>query len=697
MFINTAILTFVCLVLPLAASARDPGEGIPPPTVDYQTAASSLSDFSDLPALEESQIFLPAQSGLETQYGNKVALDGDTLVISSPNAFGDLQSTVDVFRFEDAAWRFVKTLYSPNLQSGEGFRIPALHGDTLVVGARTYCSAGGPGICTEGTAYVFERDAGGSDNWGFTQQLDGGFKFDSHFGAVVALDKDTAVVLASGEQLTASEKLGALYIFERSGTGPARWDLAKRIESDDSWEIRQAYWGGGIFIRGDSLLVFGRAADGLLMKEFGRDEGGPGNWGLVKELREPGMYFLAGAFDGDTLLVNQADASSPGSRQAQYLRFYGKNAQGDWLQDQEIPVDADVSVVAVDGPLAFAGSEAGPNVGYLLQRDAATSSWTFTQRLILSDDGTLFEKASSSSMSSGRLAVGSYYTNGYAGLALTYTLKAPINVGHAGAWYNPQTAGQGVLVDIEPAAQFMFLAWFTYTDAYSEAPGQQHWYTAQGSYEGAQAVLPLYESLGGAFGQAGGVETEQVGVITVSFSDCLSGQVNYRIDSLELQGTFPVERLIPGSGGLCEQMENENTETVDINFGMDGGWYDENLSGQGFLVDAHPNPEGANFMFIAWFTYGDDSASGQRWLTAQGGFEGSIATLDLYETTGGLFDDPKKPETLPVGSLTLDFTDCSHARADYDLPAQTLVGSMDVTRLLPGSGALCEELAALPD
>ena len=36
---------------------------------------------------------------------------------------------------------------------------------------------------------------------------------------------------------------------------------------------------------------------------------------------------------------------------------------------------------------------------------------------------------------------------------------------------------------------------------------------------------------------------------------------------------------------------------------------------------------------------------GQRWLTAQGDFTGSNAAIDVYETTGGRFDDPQAVDT----------------------------------------------------
>jgi hypothetical protein len=271
-----------------------------------------------------------------------------------------------------------------------------------------------------------------------------------------------------------------------------------------------------------------------------------------------------------------------------------------------------------------------------------------------------------------------------------------INAGHSGAWFNPDTSGQGQLIDVIPEDQYMFLAWFTFTDAASANPDQQHWYTAQGNYSGNTAELILHETLGGQFDDPQETSTNPVGTVTVSFSDCEQGQMTYSIDTDGRQGTIPLTRLIPGSENICEDKGGKTTittEAVDINAGMDGAWVNTDTLGQGFLIDAHPNPDGSNFIFVAWFTYGDDTASGQRWLTAQGDFAGSIAEMDIHETTGGSFDAAQLVDVNQVGTMTIDFTDCSNAQLSYTLTDDGIDGDMELSRLIPGGQALCEELA----
>jgi hypothetical protein len=188
-----------------------------------------------------------------------------------------------------------------------------------------------------------------------------------------------------------------------------------------------------------------------------------------------------------------------------------------------------------------------------------------------------------------------------------------------------------------------------------------------------------------------------VGEVTLSFSDCAQGQMVYSIDTDGRQGIVPLQRLIPGSDDVCKEQSGQaaitTTEAVDINAGMDGSWVNNDTLGQGFLIDAHPNPDGGNFIFVAWFTYGEDTASGQRWLTAQGDFTGSTAAIDVYETIGGRFDDPQAVDVGKVGTMTIDFSDCSNAQLAYSLMDDDVEGDMEISRLIPGGQALCEELA----
>lgn len=266
-----------------------------------------------------------------------------------------------------------------------------------------------------------------------------------------------------------------------------------------------------------------------------------------------------------------------------------------------------------------------------------------------------------------------------------------INAGHAGAWYNPDTPGQGQLIDVEPGNQFMFLSWFTFTHAAAASPNQQHWFTAQGNYSGDTAELTVYETLDGEFDDPQEVTTDPVGSATLVFEDCRHGQLDYTIDTLGLEGSFPIQRAIPGAENVCAEAAGDTRGALVQNDGRDGAWFDPNSPGQGFLIDAHPGAGGDDFIFVAWFTYGEFAASGQRWLTAQGPLQGTTADIVVYETQGGSFDDAAPSETSEVGTMTIDFTDCSNALLSYSISDGPLAGMIDITRAIPGTGAACQE------
>ena len=67
--------------------------------------------------------------------------------------------------------------------------------------------------------------------------------------------------------------------------------------------------------------------------------------------------------------------------------------------------------------------------------------------------------------------------------------------------------------------------------------------------------------------------------------------------------------------------------------------------------------------------------------------------MDVFETSGGSFDDPQLPATTLVGTMSIDFIDCSHALLAYSLSDEGLEGSIEIERAIPGAEALCQELS----
>jgi hypothetical protein len=142
--------------------------------------------------------------------------------------------------------------------------------------------------------------------------------------------------------------------------------------------------------------------------------------------------------------------------------------------------------------------------------------------------------------------------------------EAAFNITHAmaGAWYEPATAGQGLLMDVFDDGNSMFLAWFTYdlarpapsVPAMIGDPGHR-WLTAQGPFSGDTAELDITWTSGMVFDSGTpAFEQMQDGTMTVQFFDCYTGEVAYDLGSAGEQGVVPIQRLANDAVALCEAL-----------------------------------------------------------------------------------------------------------------------------------------------
>ena len=155
---------------------------------------------------------------------------------------------------------------------------------------------------------------------------------------------------------------------------------------------------------------------------------------------------------------------------------------------------------------------------------------------------------------------------------------------------------------------------------------------------------------------------------------------------------------------------------IPFNPGLNGSWANFDTLGQGFFIDVLPD---IPLIFLAWFTWETDQAApaqfqsiqqssgsklqavvgddNHRWMTAQGGFSGSTATLDVTLTTGGLFDNPQavaNSEQGSQGTIKIIFNDCSNGIVRYDFSAAGLSGEVPIRRLADDNAGICEALIA---
>jgi hypothetical protein len=120
-----------------------------------------------------------------------------------------------------------------------------------------------------------------------------------------------------------------------------------------------------------------------------------------------------------------------------------------------------------------------------------------------------------------------------------------INFGLTGAWFNPNTSGQGLLVEIIPSSGKVFVAWFTYETLNQKIGAPEHrWLTAVGDYSGSTTQLVLTSTSGGLFDQPDSVATDPVGSATLTFSDCTTARFDYQFDQGPTGG-FDMIRITP--------------------------------------------------------------------------------------------------------------------------------------------------------
>jgi hypothetical protein len=136
-----------------------------------------------------------------------------------------------------------------------------------------------------------------------------------------------------------------------------------------------------------------------------------------------------------------------------------------------------------------------------------------------------------------------------------------------------------------------------------------------------------------------------------------------------------------------------SARATNDDFGRSGDYYDPPTSGQGLTVEVNPI---SSVLFFAWMTYAPNGAdagpAGQRWYTGLGRLAaGSSYPVQLYETTGGLFDDDMaSPKTVVVGSGALTFEGCT-AKLSFNFTGGSSIGTSGTTSFVSANptGAGC--------
>ena len=291
-------------------------------------------------------------------FGRSVAISGDTAIVSArQSSFSQGPGVAYVFERDQGGpdnWGEVKKLTASDAQISDSFAFSvAISGNTAVVGAPGVNSVG----VETGAAYIFERDQGGFDNWGEVKKLAASdAQTSALFGWSVAINEDTAVFGAWGEDAGGTFRAGAAYIFERDQDGPASWGEVKKLTASDAQILVQFGW--SVAISGNAAIVgatfenAGGSHAGAAY-HFERDQGGPDNWGEMKKLTASDAqandeFGFSVGVSGDTAIVG-----------ARYEDAGGTDAGAAYVFDEHPEKVGGLVVDLDEGPLASAQSSGG--------------------------------------------------------------------------------------------------------------------------------------------------------------------------------------------------------------------------------------------------------------------------------------------------------------------------------------------------
>ena len=339
------------------------------------------------------------------EFGEAVALDGDVLAVGARFADGGgLTNAGAVYIFERVAgttngWREVgKRMASDAANNDFLGAAVAVQGDVVAAGA----TAGA------GAVYVFERNTGGTNAWGQAAKL---VAADSDaIGTAVDVDGDVIIAGDAFQDFGPSNSVGAAYVFERNAGGTNAWGRTAKLVASDA--APSNFFGAAVAARGDVIVVGAyQTSPGGVFKAgaayvFHRNAGGINAWGEVARLTASDAaaedrFGYSVAVEGDVIAVgaHTADPNGVESLGATYL--FQRNAGGTnaWARVARLTAadraDSDelgISV-AVDGDLAAAGAhladvDGEQNAGavYLFQRNTGgTNEWDQVAKLVAAD------------------------------------------------------------------------------------------------------------------------------------------------------------------------------------------------------------------------------------------------------------------------------------------------------------------------
>ncbi len=368
--------------------------------------------------------------------GRGVAIDGDTVVMSGHRQDAETGAAYIFERNTGGSnnWGQVKKLTASDGVSGDnlGWGV-GINSDTVVAGAYGADIGAYPDA---GAAYVFKRNAGGSNNWGQVKKLESSTPQSyAHFGSMAAIDNDIIVVGASYEDVGANANQGAAYVFERNRGGANNWGQVARLTASDG--TANALFGNNVSISGSRIAVASKSASGnVLAYLYERNLGGIDNWGQAARLDSgdlgSGDYFTA-AVDNNRVLIGAAAATVGANANQGSAVLFESDYASPALDTPMNCVDASADGIITNDNMDAYGRTLNvrPKLIWQVPSDVSTNNQHFKVYYDTTDASTLIADSSSST-------TGFEYDNGAGWTAFPGGGAAGTNVNEQ-ARYKPQS------------------------------------------------------------------------------------------------------------------------------------------------------------------------------------------------------------------------------------------------------------------
>lgn len=136
-----------------------------------------------------------------------------------------------------------------------------------------------------------------------------------------------------------------------------------------------------------------------------------------------------------------------------------------------------------------------------------------------------------------------------------------ISPGVAGTWGNPETLGQGMMIEVFPGSGLMFAAWFTFDLSPPDSPESallgfagHRWLTAVGAFAGSKATLNIQLTRDGLFNSSDSAvdQDNEYGRLDIEFFDCSRAEARFDIPAIAQSGTINLQRFTGDSVATCE-------------------------------------------------------------------------------------------------------------------------------------------------